>query len=127
MKSYVRIYGPPLREAIDKLEEVAVDMSKSKEVKFSHRCIPYPRSRERPREYQSSDRDWNNYIEGMKNRYVECYEPVKLISKATEMIGEYDFMFDWQKKPTMEQVQDLIERIDEALEDTGVYYTLTTK
>lgn len=40
VRSYVRIYGPPVMGAIGKLEAVAVDMNKIENVKFSHKCIP---------------------------------------------------------------------------------------
>ena len=50
-----------------------------------------------------------------------------LISKSGESLGEYDFYFEWFTKPTVAQVEDLIEKIDEALAPLGVKYTLTTK
>ncbi|MCK4582565.1 hypothetical protein KAU18_04550, partial [Candidatus Bathyarchaeota archaeon] len=50
-----------------------------------------------------------------------------IISKSGESLGEYDFFFEWFTKPTMAQVEDLIEKIDTLLEPLGVKYTLTTK
>ena len=50
-----------------------------------------------------------------------------LISKSGESLGEYDFFFEWFTKPTVAQVEDLIEKIDEVLAPLGVKYTLTTK
>jgi len=120
-KTYVRIYGPPLLKAIKALEGVAVDMSKATEVKFSHKCVPYPTR------LQSDKRDWNNYLKNLKNTYTDCYEPQKIISDASITLGEYDFMFEWTEKPTMKKIQGLIEKIDGALGDLGVYYSLTTE
>ena len=120
-RSYVRIYGPPLMAAINALEAVAVELSKSTEVKFSHKCLPYPST------MQSNTNDWDAYLKNMERIYVDCYEPVKIISEAQSMLGDYDFFYEWVKPPTMEQVEDLIGKIDEAMEGLGCYYTLTTK
>ena len=120
-KTYVRIYGPPLLKAIKTLEGVAVDMSKATEVKFSHKCVPYPTR------LQSDKRDWNNYLKNLKNTYTDCYESQKIISDASMTLGEYDFMFEWTEKPTMKKIQGLIEKIDGALGELGVYYSLTTE
>lgn len=120
-KTYIRIFGPPLLKAIKALEGVAVDMSKATEVKFSHKCVPYPTR------LQSDKRDWNNYLKNLRNTYTDCYEPQKIISDASMTLGEYDFMFEWTEKPTMKNIQGLIEKIDGSLGDLGVYYSLTTE
>jgi hypothetical protein len=121
VKSYVRIYGPPLLKAIRALEGVAVDMSNKTEVKFSHKCVPYPTR------MQSDRNDWNTYLKNLQNTYRDCYEPEKIISDASMTLGEYDFVFEWTSKPSLSQIEDLIGNIDAALEDIGVFYTLTTE
>lgn len=120
-KSYVRIFGPPLLKAIKALEGVAVDMSKVSKIKFSHKCVPYPTR------LQSDKRDWNTYLKNLQNTYKNCYEPQKIISDASMTFGEYDFVFEWTEKPSMKKVLGLIERIDVALGDLGVHYSLTTE
>ncbi len=120
-KTYVRIFGPPLLKAIKALEGVAVDMSKATEVKFSHKCVPYPTR------LQSDKRDWNSYLKNLQNTYTDCYEPQKIISDAGVTLGEYDFVFEWTEKPSMKKIQGLIENIDGALSDLGVHYSLTTE
>jgi len=120
-KTYVRIYGPPLMKALKALEGVAVEMSKATEVKFSHKCVPYPTR------LQSDKRDWNNYLKNLSQTYTDCYEPQKIISDASMTLGDSDFVFEWSDKPTMKKVQDLIEKIDDALAGVGVHYTLTTE
>lgn len=121
VKSYVRIYGPPLLKAIKALEGVAVTMSTKTEVKFSHKCVPYPTR------MQSDKNDWNAYLQNMKKTYTDCYEPEKIISDASMTMGDYDFVFDWTSKPSITQIEDLIARVDAALEKVGVMYTLTTE
>ena len=49
-----------------------------------------------------------------------------IISKSGEKLGEYDFFFEWLEKPYTEQLNDLIEKIDEALAPLGSSYTITT-
>jgi len=115
------LYGPPLMKALKALEGVAVEMSKTREVKFSHKCIPYPTRT------QTDSRDWDTYLKNLKNTYVDCYEPQKIISDAKQLMGEEDFMFEWTEKPSMKQVEDLIGRIDEALAGMGALYTLKTE
>lgn len=120
-KTYVRIFGPPLLKAIKALEGVAVDMSKAIEIKFSHKCVPYPTR------LQSDKRDWDSYLKNLQNTYKDCYEPQKIISDASMTLGEYDFVFEWTEKPSMKKILGLIENIDGALGDLGVHYSLTTE
>jgi len=121
VKSYVRIYGPPLLKAIRTLEGVAVEMSNKTRLKFSHKCIPYPTR------LQSDRNDWESYLKNLQKTYQDCYEPEKIISDASMTLGEYDFVFEWSEKPNLDQVQELIEKIDEALAKVGVLYTITTE
>ncbi len=121
VRSYVKIYGPPILKATKALEAVAVDMSKATDVKFSHQCVPYPTR------MQSGTNDWDQYIQNMKRIYVDCYEPVRLISESHQLLGEYDFFFEWTEEPKMSQIEGLLEKIDGALEGMGCSYTLTTK
>ena len=119
VRSYIKIYGPPILKAIKVLEAVAVEMSKATSLKFSHKCLPYPS--------QSNTRGWDAYVKNMERTYVDCYEPVRLISDAHLQLGEYDFFFEWDKEPNMERVEELLGKIDEGLSGLGCYYTLTTK
>ena len=121
VKSYVRIYGPPLLKAIRKLEGVAVDLSNKTEIKFSHKCVPYPTR------LQSDKNDWNSYLQNLQKTYKDCYEPEKIISEASMTLGDYDFMFEWSSKPTLQQIEELIAQVDKALGEVGVLYTLTTE
>ncbi len=121
VKSYVRIYGPPLLKAIKTLEGIAVEMSNTTEVKFSHKCVPYPTR------LQSSKNDWNAYLKNMQKVYKDCYEPEKILSDASMTLGDYDFVFEWTSKPSIAQIENLISKVDAALAGVGVMYTLTTE
>jgi hypothetical protein len=117
MKSFVKVYGPPLLKAIKALEKVAIDMPEV--------CI------------------WDTFIEISPKIGSGSYEDVAdyfahfgqvpekrcntIISKSGESLGEYDFFFEWFKKPTMNELNSFIENIDKALAPLGVRYTLTTK
>jgi hypothetical protein len=121
VRSYIRIYGPPVQEAIDALEGVAVEMSKITSIKFSHGAIPYPER------LQSKKTDWETFLKKMRDLYIDIYEPAKLISNSAYMLGEYDFFFEWDQNPSLEELRGLIGRIDEALKGMGCLYTTTTK
>ncbi len=63
----------------------------------------------------------------MKRIYVDCYEPVKHISDSHQILGEHDLLFEWAEKPTMAKIEQLVERIDEALKGLGCHYSLVTR
>lgn len=42
------------------------------------------------------------------------------------LMGDFDFVFHWAKKPDEKQLRNLIAKIDEALKDLGCRYTITT-
>ena len=116
MKSYIKIYGPPTMKAIRELEKVAVDMP---EVCIMDTIIAV----EQPR---LTD----------EGAVMDFFGPVakisrercgNIISKSGETLGEYDFYFEWFTDPTMDQLNDLIEKIDESFTSLGCKYTITTK
>ena len=116
MKSYVKVYGPPLLKAIKALEKVAIDVP---QVCIMDTIIA------------SSEIQFNN-VEGIMNYFGTVGEVPKercgkIISKSGESLGEYDFYFEWFKKPTMQEINDLIEKIDTAMAPLGVKYTMATK
>ena len=129
MISYIKIYGPPIVEAIKKLEKVAIDMP---EVCIMDHVILRdlsPRLAEDlgGRAIETSDAIIPEFF--MRRTAAEV--PVKrcqsIISKHGQKLGEYDFFFEWQEKPEASQIENLIEKIDEALKPLGCLYTITTK
>ena len=117
MRSFIKIYGPPVLKAIKELEKIAVDMP---EVCIMDTMIvqslPTFRDPEGTMDYFS-----DLPVEITKER---CGN---IISKSGEMLGEHDFFFEWFTKPSMEQLNSLIEKIDKALAPLGCRYTITTK
>ena len=117
MKTYIKIYGPPILEALKALERVAIEISKEfPEVCFydilGGTAIPLDEEVEQ--------------IIGLSMDEAKVYRE-KLISKSGWTLGEYDFYFEWTKPPTFEQLKRLIAKIDEALKPLGCRYTVTTK
>ena len=115
LRSYIKLYGPPVLEALTALEKLAVE---TPEV-----CI--------------MDSLIESNLDNIGTRYgiTEYFKPYNIseercnniISKSGGSTGEYDFYFEWFMKPTTAMLQMLIGKIDEALKPTGVRYTVTTK
>lgn len=116
MKSYVRIYGPPLLKAIKALEKIAVNMPTV--------CIMDTMIDVSMPQFNNNEGITNYFstIGGIPEKRCGT-----IISKSGIKMGDFDFVFEWFKEPKMEQVNMLIEHIDEALEPLGVKYTITTK
>jgi hypothetical protein len=115
--SYVKIYGPPVLKSIRALEKIAIDMP---EVCIMDTVIfDYA--------HDFSDPDYvNNYFSRIPAS-IEVERCDTIISKSGEKLGEYDFYFEWFKEPTMDELNNLIEKIDEVLTPIGSRYTITSK
>lgn len=116
MKSYIKIYGPPVLKAIQKLQALAIE---TPEVCIMDTIIAndIPRFMERDQVMR--------YFEQYGQISVERCD--NLISASRGTLGEYDFVYDWFTPPTGDQVNELIGKIDETLADLGCKYTITTK
>ena len=129
MISYVKIYGPPLLMALKALEKIAIDMPEvcimDTTIQSAVGAPEIPGA-----SFGAADISFDT-PEGVMSFFgVDDISEERcntLISKSGESLGEYDFYFEWFTKPTVAQVEDLIEKIDEALAPLGVKYTLTTK
>ena len=120
MKSYVKVYGPPLLKAIKALEKVAIGLPEV--------CIWDTVISSSPGFTSYNDigyEDVQGYFAGVGE--VPERRCSTIISKSGESLGEYDFFFEWFKNPTMDELNNLVEKVDEALAPLGVKYTLTTK
>lgn len=116
MRSYIKVYGPPVLETIRALERIAVGMP---EVCIMDTVIlkGVPRN---------LARDIGGYFsaQGVEVPLERCRS---ILSNARESLGEYDFFFEWRVSPSVEQFYGLIEEIDGALAPLGCYYKITTK
>jgi hypothetical protein len=130
MKSYIKLMGPPILETIKKLEKIAVNMPEvcvmslpiETTMGISGRGIDSNQV-ERTTSLIGNVENINSYF-GAELPEERCNN---IISKSGESLGEYDFYFEWFKKPSMDEIMMLIEKIDEATEATGAKYTITTK
>ena len=124
MKSYIKLYGPPLAVGIKALRKVAVD--------FPEVCVMDPgieAAISAPKVSGMGSQDSvSMVIDFFGGPEIISEERCgTIISKSRESIGKYDFYYEWFKKPSILQIEELIEKIDEALASTGVRYTITTK
>jgi hypothetical protein len=125
MRSFIKIYGPPVFEAIKVLEKIAVDMP---EVCIMDTIIQSSREltvgMTPEAEYTQLVSD---YFSPVSDTPVSVERCSKIISSSGQVLGEYDFFFEWFQDPSTEQLNDLIEKIDTALATVGCRYTITTK
>lgn len=49
-----------------------------------------------------------------------------IVPSGETLMGDFDFVFHWARKPEEKHLRKLINRIDEALGDLGCRYTITT-
>ncbi len=114
-------------EAVRELEKIAVDMPQVC-VMDEAILLDIPRSLARdigePIEYPEYVSDFFSRRTGVRVKTERCSN---IISESGEKLGEYDFFFEWFEEPSMEQLNELIGKIDEALEPLGCLYSITTK
>lgn len=122
MKSYIKIYGPPVLKAIRALEKVAIDMP---EICIMDSLIEALLGFTGATKPVRTDLVMNYLGSLIQIPNMQHYE--RIISKSGEKVGEYDFYFEWLKNPTLEERHNLIEKIDDAFELLGCEYTITTK
>ena len=115
--SYVKIYGPPVLKSIRALEKIAIDMP---EVCIMDTLIVESTPNFSDPEYTST---YFSYIPAA----IEVERCDTIISKSGQKLGEYDFFFEWFKEPTTDELNNLVEKIDEAIAPIGSRYTITTK
>ena len=116
MKSYIKVYGPPLLKAIKKLETVAID--------FPEVCIMDTIIAVSGPQF-STQEGIADFFGGFGDITVERCSTI--ISESGESLGEYDFFFEWFVDPSTEQMNALIGNIDKALTPLKCMYTITTK
>ena len=123
MISYVKIYGPPLFKAIKTLEKIAIEEPK---VCIMDSLIEINMTDIMEDAAYAGDYA-SNYFGPLVTDSIEQERCDKIISRSGEKLGDYDFFFEWFKKPTSEDLNGLIEKIDAELAPLGCRYTITTK
>jgi len=116
MKTYVKVFGPPLLQAIRALERLSIDMP---QVAIMDTLITLSTPD------LGDERAATEYLSTLGAVSVERSK--NIISRSGEELGEYDFFFEWLRGPSVEQFYELIDRIDEALAPLGCWYKVTTK
>ena len=118
MKSYVKVYGPPLVKTLHTLEKIAAE---SPEVMITGYFSTIT-----PSIFHSSEAVLNRYF-GSLPFDVPVKRRSQLISKSGHTLGDNDFFFEWARDPTWKELEDLILKIDEAITPLGCKYTIVTK
>ena len=124
MRSYIKIFGPPILEAIVELEKLAIDMPG---VCIMDHFIKSDISPSAGRPIRTHDVTIPGFVMHRTGVVIPVKRCQSIISKHGIKLGEYDFFFEWHKKPSTSQITDLIGKIDEALKPLGCLYTITTK
>ena len=131
-RSYIKIYGPPILKALKALEKVAFEMGKKTTMKFYSTLVPSPSLLDVYGTRIPGQIGAGTGLQVFANQIlteidIPAEEKVKLVSNAGDMLGEYDFFFEWGTDPSKAQVQELIGLLDDALADCGCRYTIVTK
>ena len=126
LRSYIKIYGPPVYDAIKALEKMAVD--------FEDVCIMDSLLATYFSNYEPSLGTQGLSVSAEAVEYFSSLDLditpercAKLVSKFGQHLGEYDFFFEWYREPTIDEYNSLIQKIDETLKPLGVRYTITSK
>lgn len=130
-RSYIKLYGPPVLEAIRTLEKVSVEIP---EVSIMNMIVWREIARKIAIGLRESPVGFMVMMAELAMNYyassgisLPSERSSSILSKSGESLGEYDFFFEWSKKPDREQLNKLIEKIDEELARLGCTYTITTK
>jgi hypothetical protein len=114
VKSYIKIWGPPVGKAIRTLEKIAIDMP---QVCVMDTFIEFVNP--------VSDKEVGEYFAPVAP--VERKRCSNIISRSGEKTGDFDFIFEWPKKPSHDELNMLIEKIDAELAPLGCKYSIITK
>jgi hypothetical protein len=120
MRSYIKIIGPPIFEAILALQRIAKEM-------------PYVTKRDvfietKQPDFTDLDASRDFFMNTHLQDYpIHRYDQVNIIKKAEAVMGDYDFIFEWVRKPTVNDMIELVKRIDEEFSCLGCQYMIRAK
>ena len=115
MKSYIKVYGPPVLKSLRALEALAID---TPEV-----CIMDTIMAQELPQLGHADAVMDFFSHAGEITVERCDN---IISKSGGALGEHDFYFEWFVPPTQDQINELIQKVDDALSPLGARYTITT-
>jgi hypothetical protein len=115
MKSYIKIFGPPVLKSLKELQKLSIDMP---EVCIMDTIITQGTP------FDTMEGTMSYFTTLGEISYKRCES---IISKSGESLGDYDFYFEWFTEPSTDQLSSLMEQIDIALTPLGCKYTITTK
>ena len=126
MKSYIKLYGPPVVKALEALEKMAIDMPEVC-VMDSLLGTAFPQTSDTVQQEGVGMTPGGVYDYFIQYGEIEVERCNTIISKRGEELGEYDFFFEWFKDPDHSELKNLIQDIDEVLEPIGIRYSIVTK
>lgn len=132
LRSYIKIIGPPINKAIKELEKIAIDMPEFCIMDYTiMREIPQSSAKafggRRVEKIDIAPGIYRSYFVGRTGVEIPIERCYSIVSEYGEKLGEYDFFFEWREEPYKTRINELIEKIDEALKPLGCLYTITTK
>ena len=60
-------------------------------------------------------------LQSVGREFAELTGSTKLRENSSVTQGSYDYVYDWHEKPTLQQIMDLINLLDQKLKLTTVY------
>jgi hypothetical protein len=134
-RTFIKILGPPIFRAIKELDKIAVDMPDfcimntiiSKEIPSSiARDIGGYRTNRSTLRGPIIGEYAYNYFKGT-GVVLNKEQCEKILSGSIELLGDYDYFFEWNKDFDPKDFDYLLDKIDEALTPLGCLYTITNK
>lgn len=133
MRSYIKIFGPPVLEAIKALQEIAIPMEEVciMDTIWESGAADIAADIGAPIGMEGASA--GGFSAGVEQYFVQNFGSItkarceNIISQSGQSVGEYDFYYEWFGEPGHSQIMNLIEKIDEALKPLGCRYTITTK
>jgi len=121
LKTYVKIYGPPIMDALKELQKIAGEMPRVAHFHFMAGLEGVPSTPKGPEGAFALSNS------GATEKKTMTMVKKSSISKSGHTLGDYDFFFEWEHNPTWFEMTELISKIDKAFSKLGCKYTLATK
>lgn len=65
------------------------------------------------------------YFSSGEEKVSEIIKKVESVGFTTSL-GPVDFLYEWEKEPTKEEILDLADKLGEALKNTGAIFNIDT-